>query len=151
MADRLLAPDAAAVEECVAFIEAHTLRVWHGRARAMMSRRLKHCRLTAGQSDRLLRVILVRLISGKFAEQFKDQLRLALQLDAAKVYEVARSCERAEAEHVRPVWRVAPGPPERLKSLAGSRCASGKLQPLAAKNEYFPAHDTQRSGERDGK
>ena len=101
MADRLLAPDAAAVEECVAFIEAHTLLVWHGRARAMMSRRLKHCRLTAGQSDRLLRVILVRLISGKFAEQFKDQLRLALHLDPAKVYEVARSCERAEAAHVR--------------------------------------------------
>jgi len=109
LADRLHEPDAAAVEQCVAFLEATTLRIWHGRARAMMARRLKHCPLTAGQRDRLLRVILLRLISGRFAEQFKDQLRLALHLDAAKVFAVARQCENAEQEYVRryAAWLLA--------------------------------------------
>ena len=102
LADRLLdeAPDA--VEECVAFIEAESFSLWHGRARAKMSRRLKHCRLDASQCARLLQAILRRLISGCFSEQFKDQLRLALYLDAARVYKVARSCcAYSSAEHVR--------------------------------------------------
>ena len=67
----------------------------------MMSRRLKHCHLTAGQRGRLIRAIVRRLVSGRFSEQFKDQLRLALHLDAAHVYSVARSCAHISAEHVR--------------------------------------------------
>jgi hypothetical protein len=46
LCDRLLTDDSDAVEECVAFIEAETLGRWHGRARAMMARRFKHCRLS---------------------------------------------------------------------------------------------------------
>lgn len=102
LADRLLddAPDV--VEQCVAFIEAESLGLWHGRARAKMSRRLKHCRLDASQCARLLQAILRRLVSGCFSEQFKDQLRLALYLDAARVYNVARSCcAYSSADHVR--------------------------------------------------
>lgn len=102
LADRLLddAPDA--VEQCVTFIEAESFGLWHGRARAKMSRRLKHCRLDASQAARLLQAILQRLVSGCFAEQFKDQLRLALFLDAARVYKAARSCYAySSAEHVR--------------------------------------------------
>lgn len=102
LCDRLLRDEAAAVEQCVAFIEAETLRLWHGRARAKMARRLKHCSLAADQRDRLVRSILQRLGSGRFSEQFKDQLRLALHLDAAHVYKVARHYSAASPiEHVR--------------------------------------------------
>lgn len=102
LADRLLAPvpDADAIEACVAFVAAETLLVGHGRARARMSRRLKHCRLSDDQRERLLGAILRRLYSGRFAQQFKDQLRLALALEPARVREAALRCTRAEAEHV---------------------------------------------------
>lgn len=101
LCDRLLAEDSAAVEECVAFIEAETMGIWHGRARAMMSRRLKHCRLSLPQRTRVVRAILDRLVRGRFSEQFKDQLRLALQVAPEEACAVARGCQTAAAEHVR--------------------------------------------------
>jgi hypothetical protein len=96
-----LVEDADAVAQCILFIEAETLGLWHGRARAMMSRRLKHRRLTTEQRDRLLNAITRRLLSGRFSEQFKDQLRLALYLDADRVYQAAEQGLHQPAEHVR--------------------------------------------------
>ena len=101
LADGLLVEDAAAVAQCILFIEAETLGLWHGRARAMMSRRLKHRSLTPEQRDRLLDAITRRLLSGQFSEQFKDQLRLALYLDADRVYLAAEQGLRQPAAHVR--------------------------------------------------
>ena len=120
LADRLRtpAPDAHAVEQCVAFVEAASLQLGHGRARALMSRRLKHCRppLTDDPRERRLRAILRRLYSGRFvqrfaavrsssqqfaavrssSQQFEDQLRLALSLDAARVREAAARSRRSD-------------------------------------------------------
>ncbi len=106
LADRLLKGDTGAVEQCIAFIEAETLGPWHGRARAMMSRRLKHCRISEGQRQRVMRAILHRLVTGRFSEQFKDQLRLVLDLDASRAFAAARSCQGAGPEHIRryAVW-----------------------------------------------
>jgi hypothetical protein len=47
LCDRLLTDNQGAVKTCVRFLEAETFGLWHGRARAMMARRLKHCRLSA--------------------------------------------------------------------------------------------------------
>ncbi len=101
LCDRLLTDDSNAVEECIAFIEAETMGLWHGRARAMMARRLKHCRLSLPQRTRVVRAILDRLVSGRFSEQFKDQLRFVLQVAPERAFAVARSCQGAAAEHVR--------------------------------------------------
>lgn len=101
LADRLLSDDPEAIELCVAFIEVDTLGNWHGRARAHMARRLKHCTLSPQQQARLLAAILGRLASGRFAEQFKDQIRLALFLDAAQALAVARNCLDHPKEYVR--------------------------------------------------
>jgi hypothetical protein len=49
LCERLLADDPGAVEGCVAFLEAETVRMWHGRPRAVMARRLKHRPLSAPQ------------------------------------------------------------------------------------------------------
>ncbi|MBV9787859.1 MAG: hypothetical protein JOZ51_06785 [Chloroflexi bacterium] len=92
LADRLLGDEPEAIELCVAFIEADTRGNWHGRARAMMARRLKHCTLSTQQQTRLITAILGRFVSGNFAEQFKDQIRLVLHLHAAQVFAVARNC-----------------------------------------------------------
>ena len=67
----------------------------------MMSRRLNHCRLSDSQRERVIRAIMQRLVSGRFSEQFKDQLRLVLHLDAPGAYKVARGCQGATAEYIR--------------------------------------------------
>lgn len=101
LCDRLLTDDAGAINESIAFLEAETRGIWHGRARAMMARRLKHCRLSQTQSARVVQAILNRFLSGRFSEQFKDQLRLVLQLAPERTFSVARTGKSAPAEHVR--------------------------------------------------
>jgi hypothetical protein len=110
LANRLLEQDPIAIELCVAFFEVETSGIWHNRARAMIARRLKHCRLSKDQRTGLVRVILDRLSSGRFAQQFKDQLRLAIQLEPNRVRAVASTCQDAAPDHVRryAAWVLSP-------------------------------------------
>jgi hypothetical protein len=101
LADRLLADEPDAVERCVAFLIAESRGFWHNRARAMMSRRLKHCTLSAAQRDALVAGITPRLETGAFPEQFKDQLRLALHIDPAATRRAAAAGLDSPAGHVR--------------------------------------------------
>lgn len=101
LAGRLLLDEPSAIATCIEFIAAETKGIWHGRARAMMSRRLKHCSLGSSQRTRLVFCITERLRSGHFSEQFRDQLRLALHLDSARVFTVARSCVHDHRDYVR--------------------------------------------------
>jgi len=52
LADELLNHEPLIVERCVQFVLAETHGLWHGRARAMMCRRLKHCELGRAPSRR---------------------------------------------------------------------------------------------------
>lgn len=92
LADGLLVPEPWIVERCVGFILAETRGLWHGRARAIMCRRLKHCDLGRTHRTALLKCILGRLADGSFSEQFKDQLRLARHLDPEQTRKVAQAC-----------------------------------------------------------
>lgn len=101
LADRLLHHDHKAIAESVAFLEVETRGVWHGRARAMLARRLKHCPLSQEQQARLVETITWRLITGNFSEQFKDQLRLVLHLDRRAALATARICATHRKAYVR--------------------------------------------------
>ena len=90
-----------AVEKAVRFVCADTEGLWHGRARAKMCRHLKHLELPRSHRDRLVTVILDRLASGHFSEQFRDQLRLAMQLDKRKSFSVAKSALASDRDYVR--------------------------------------------------
>lgn len=90
LADLLLEQDPAAIERCVQFVITETRGFWHGRARAMMCRRLKHCRLGQQHRAQLVEAITSRLASGLFSEQFKDQLRLAMHLDFEQTADACR-------------------------------------------------------------
>jgi hypothetical protein len=92
LADGLLATEPVAIDYCVKFVLSETKGLWHGRARAMMCRRLKHCTLSRNIRASLLRCILGRLQTGEFSEQFKDQLRLALHLDSKQTL---NACQQA--------------------------------------------------------
>lgn len=101
LADELLGADPAAVERCLVFFAAETRGLWHNRARAMIARRLKHRELTPDQTAFILDVVLGRLATGAFSEQFKDQLRLAARLDRQRVLEAAQACLTSPRKHVR--------------------------------------------------
>lgn len=101
LADGLLASEPWVVEHCIEFLCEETSGLWHGRARAMMCRRLKHCALGRAHRTQLLACILTRLSSGSFSEQFKDQLRLAMHLDLAQTLDVSRRCVASSKPHVR--------------------------------------------------
>jgi hypothetical protein len=101
LADRLLLDDPDAIEACIVFIEVDTMGNWHGRARAMMCRRLKHCTLSPSQRDRLVDCITERLRSGNFSQQFRDLLRLALYLDKQTTLNIAATCLGDRRNYVR--------------------------------------------------
>ena len=102
LATNLVSKEVGAIEKCVEFILANTKGVWHGRARAMMCRRLKHCEIPPNLRQQLVNCITDRLASGSFSEQFDDQLRLAIRLDRKRTFEVAHRCLTSTSkEHVR--------------------------------------------------
>lgn len=101
LADRLGLNDPDAVESCIKFIESNTKGVGHGRARALMCRRLKHCTLSKSQRNRLVGYVTERLYTGNFAQQFKDELRLALFLDRQDTLKVALKSRNDKREYVR--------------------------------------------------
>lgn len=101
LTNRLFSNDAKAVETCIQFIEADTKSAGHGRVRALMCRRLKHCTLTKMQRNRLVYCITRQLRSGDFAQQFKDYLRLALFLDRQQTFEAALACRNDSRDYVR--------------------------------------------------
>jgi hypothetical protein len=102
LADGLLSCDREAIERCFEFILAETRGVWHGRARAMMCRRLKHCEIAPERRQRLVDCIMNRLVSGDFSEQFQDQLRLAIHLDPERTFKLAHRCLTSTSkEHIR--------------------------------------------------
>lgn len=109
----LLEPDPSVVDRSVRFVLAETRGLWHGRGRAMLCRRLKHCSLGRTHRTQLLSCITHRLSSGVFSEQFKDQLRLAMHLDREKVIAVSAKCVNSPSAHVRRYanWLLAHGAP----------------------------------------
>lgn len=110
LADGLLEPEPWVVERCVEFVLAETQGLWHGRARAMMCRRLKHCELGRTHSTDLVSCILGRLSDGSFSEQFKDQLRLAMHLDFPKVVSACHKCLSSQKPYVKRYaeWSLSP-------------------------------------------
>lgn len=102
--DALPAGDPRTLAQCIDFVTAETLGFWHGRARAKMCRRLKHVHLSRDQRDRLVRCIADRLASGRFSEQFRDQLRLAMLLDPVHMAQVAERSAQSQVS-TSPGWR----------------------------------------------
>jgi hypothetical protein len=101
LADGLLNKEPLVIERCIQFVLAETQGLWHGRARAMLCRRLKHCELGCTHRSVLVTGITNRLLLGNFSEQFKDQLRLAMQLDFDKTLKIAQSCLASSKAHVK--------------------------------------------------
>jgi hypothetical protein len=80
------------VEAAVDSVENNSTEdIGNGRRRARLCRRLKHVELSAEQTERCLTVILQRLATGDFSQNFKDEIGLAVHLDSARTFKVALS------------------------------------------------------------
>ncbi|MBL8742649.1 MAG: hypothetical protein JNK04_16190 [Myxococcales bacterium] len=107
--------DVDAIASSVDFIEHESIAYWHGRARVLMCRRLRHAALTPDQSRRVVAAVLRRLREGTIYEGFRDQLRAALTLDRETTLEAARAALADRRPYVRrhAAWvlsRPEPGP-----------------------------------------
>ena len=100
LADSLVMQEQWGIDRCVDFVLSETHGLWHGRARALMCRRLKYCPLCRAHQTRLVNCILARLSAGNFSEQFKDQLRLALHFDPESVFKIASQLLSSPKRHV---------------------------------------------------
>ena len=100
LADGLIGGYQDSIDHCVEFVANESKGIWHGRGRAMMCRRLKHCALTAAQKTQLLEAILERFVGGGFSEQFKDQLRLAMHLNWEVTLAAAHKALKSHKNHV---------------------------------------------------
>lgn len=69
-ADELFGSEPWVVERCVQFVLAETRGLWHGRARAMMCRRVKHCELARIHRTELVSCITNRLVHGSMPSGF---------------------------------------------------------------------------------
>lgn len=101
LGQRLGACEAPGIAAAVTFLLGESRGLWHNRARAMFARRLKHCSLEREVATAVVACICARLERGNFAEQFADQIRLALHLDHGRVLEVAQRCLVSPVGHVR--------------------------------------------------
>jgi hypothetical protein len=101
LADQLRDTDRETIESCIRFVESDSEGTWHGRARAMICRRFKHLELPKEGADRLVVSILRQFEDGRFAEQFRDSLRLALKLDLDATINLSRRLAKDSRSYVR--------------------------------------------------
>lgn len=71
--------DLDSLDEAVYFLINESDGVWHGRARAKISRNIKNKDLESDIKLKIAAVIAGRFNSERFAEQFKDQLKTAIK------------------------------------------------------------------------
>jgi hypothetical protein len=98
---RLKNDDRDATYECVRFVVAESFGYWHGRARAKICRNLKNRPPDAASRAGLVKTIIVRLETGNFSQQFKDQLAMAIRFAPDDMLEAARRLMESEKEYIR--------------------------------------------------
>jgi len=101
LCDEVKSGNREALDRAICFFVVETQGLWHGRARAKLTRRLKHIALPDAQVRRIVDVVVQRFVAGRFSEQFKDQLRLCLHLAPEHVLVAARGCHNTKLPHVK--------------------------------------------------
>ena len=99
--ERLKTDDADAIYECIVFTLAESFGRWHNRARAKICRNLKNRLTDPTLRHRLVDVVIERLRSGRFSEQFKDQLTMAIRFDPDRMHSVATRLQFNGTDYIR--------------------------------------------------
>lgn len=89
------------ISRAVTFVISESFGVWHNRARAKLCRYFKNHPPSNDQCQQMVDAIVARLIEGRFYEQFKDQLSMAVRLDRDQLARAQIVAARSKKEYVR--------------------------------------------------
>lgn len=93
--------DTEAATRAVAFVTAESFGMWHNRARAKLCRYFKNHPPSDEQCNSMVDAIASRLIDGRFYEQFKDQLSMAIRFAPDRMAETANAASRSDKNYIR--------------------------------------------------
>ena len=93
--------DVEATSRATAFVAAESFGMWHNRARAKLCRQFKNHPPSDRERDRMVDAIVSRLIDGRFSEQFKDQLAMAIRFDRDRLSDAANIALTSDREYIR--------------------------------------------------
>lgn len=93
--------DADAATRAVVFVTAESFGMWHNRARAKLCRYFKNHPPSNCECNSMVDAIVGRLIDGRFSQQFKDQLSMAIRFDPDRMAEAITVASRSDKEYIR--------------------------------------------------
>ncbi len=93
--------DIDATSRAVEFVAAESFGLWHNRARAKLCRYFKNHPPPDREITRLVDAIVARLVDGRFYEQFKDQLSMAVRLAPDRMIDAVKLAEQSDKDYVR--------------------------------------------------
>lgn len=93
--------DAEAASRAVVFVTAESFGMWHNRARAKLCRYFKNHPPSDDECRAMVDAIIGRLTEGRFSEQFKDQLSMAIRFDPHRIAEAVAVASRSDKEYIR--------------------------------------------------
>ncbi|MEM6365392.1 MAG: hypothetical protein AAF745_13280 [Planctomycetota bacterium] len=95
------AGDHDAIARATEFVSAESFGMWHNRARAKLCRYFKNHPPTDEQCRQMVDAIISRLTDGRFSEQFKDQLSMAIRLAPDEMADAAALASDSQLSYVR--------------------------------------------------
>lgn len=89
------------MSRAIEFVAAESFGMWHNRARAKLCRYFKNHPPPDRDIMRLVDAICARLVDGRFYEQFKDQLSMAIRLAPKRMNDALALAECSDKDYVR--------------------------------------------------
>ena len=95
-----------AISRAVSFVAAESYGLWHNRARAKLCRHFKNHPPPDSDCNQMVDSIVDRLLDGRFYEQFKDQLSMAIRFAPERLGNAATVASDSERDYIRryAVW-----------------------------------------------
>ena len=93
--------DTDAATRAVAFVIAESFGMWHNRARAKLCRHFKNHPPSYDRCESMVDAIVSRLIDGRFYEQFKDQLSMAIRFAPDRMADAAAVASQSDRDYIR--------------------------------------------------
>lgn len=93
--------DATATSQAVIFVTSESFGYWHNRARAKLCRHFKNHRPSATDCERMVKTIVDRFLNGRFYEQFKDQLSMAIRFSPDDLERAASIAAGSDRDYIR--------------------------------------------------
>ena len=99
--DDVKSGDSDATTRATVFVATESFGMWHNRARAKLCRYFKNHPPSDDECKRMVDTIVSRLIDGRFSEQFKDQLSMAIRFDPDRMADAVVVASGSDRDYIR--------------------------------------------------